>query len=282
MTENLFHINTVDGEKIALWKISPQTPLHTKHIFLTHGTFSNKKILLGITSYLVDKGFTCWIMEWRNHGNSSKTKQKFNFETIAKFDLPAVFEYLFKNEKITVLDCVTHSGGGLILSMFLIKNPTYISKIHCITFFGCQAFGAATTFKNRLQIWVGKYASAIIGFVPAKIIGSSEHNEPYYTMKQWFNWNLHRNFMGSQSFDYLEKMNKITTPILSICAKGDTLIAPKTGCKQFLNAFKNPKNKLVLCAKENGSSEDYNHSRIILSQNAKKEIYPIVLDWITQ
>lgn len=280
MIKELLHITTSDNVKVALWKIKPKTGVTSKHVFLTHGTFSNKKVLLGIASYLVEKGHTCWLMEWRNHGNSSKTKQKFNFETIAKLDVPAVFNYLFEKEKIKKLDCITHSGGGIVLSMFLIKNPSYISKIDTITLFGCQVCGAATSFKNRFIIKLGKSASKIIDFFPAKTIGSSEHNESYYTMKQWFDWNLDRNFYGENQFNYGNKLAKITIPILSVCAKGDVFIAPKKGCESFLDSFQNSENKLLYCAKEKGFLEDYTHGRMILSKNAKKEIYPIVLDWI--
>ncbi len=280
MNEKLFYIKTSDNQKIALWKITPTTNTISKHVFLTHGTFSNKKILNGISSYLVKKGVTCWIMEWRNHGKSKNTNQKFNFETIALLDLPAVFKYLFEKEKITQLDCITHSGGGLILSMFLIKNTSYITSINSITFFATQASGAAHIFSNRFKITIANYVSKFLGYIPASSIGSSEHNETYYTMKQWFYWNLYKNFNGNNGFNYQKKLPKITIPILSICAKGDTFIAPKIGCEQFLNAFQNSKNKLLFCAIENGFSENYNHGRIILSKNAKKEIYPIVLDWI--
>ncbi|MEM5564646.1 alpha/beta fold hydrolase [Psychroserpens sp. AS72] len=248
---------------------------------MTHGTFSNRKICDGIASYLTEKGFTCWIMEWRNHGKSSKTKQKFNFETIAKFDLKSTFDFLFKIQNIKNIDCLTHSGGGIILTMFLINNPNYIEKINSITFFGVQAFGAGAKLSNRIKILASKYVTALLGKVPSKTADSTEHSESYHTMKQWFDWNLKKNFIGEHGFDYLKKMNQIKIPILSICAKGDRFIAPKEGCEQFLNAFENEKNILLFCSKENGNLENYNHSRILKSKNSRKEIWPIVKDWMS-
>ncbi len=164
--------------------------------------------------------------------------------------------------------------------MFLINNPTYISKIKSITLFATQAFGAGTKFKNRIKILISKYSSALLGKVPARAAGSSENSESYYTMKQWFDWNLNKNFIGENNFNYLNKMPIIKTPILSICAKGDNFIAPMKGCKQFLNGFKNTENQFLFCSLENGSLEDYNHSRILLSKNSRKELYPKVLSWM--
>ncbi|WP_298418214.1 alpha/beta fold hydrolase [uncultured Kordia sp.] len=250
-------------------------------MFLTHGTFSNRKICDGIASYLTQKGFTCWIMEWRNHGESSKVKHEFNFETIAKYDLKSTFEFLFNNQNVTNIDCLTHSGGGIILTMFLINNPTYNSKINSITLFGVQAFGAGDKLSNRIKILLSKHLTSLLGEVPSKTVGSTEHSESYYTMKQWFNWNLNNNFIGENGFDYLKRMNKINIPILSICAQGDNFIAPKEGCEKFLKAFENEENKLLFYSKKNGNLENYNHSRILKSKNSKKEIWPIVENWIS-
>lgn len=265
---------------IALWKLNSET-ISDKHIFLTHGTFSNRKICDGIASYLAEKGFTCWIMEWRNHGQSSKTQREFNFETIAKYDIESTFAFLFHKQNLKSINCLTHSGGGIVLTMFLINNPSYNSKIDSITFFGVQAFGAGTGLSNRIKIISSKYLSALLGKVPSKTVGSTEHSESYYTMKQWFNWNLNKNFIGENSFDYLRRMKEINVRILSICAKGDNFIAPKIGCEKFIKAFKKNENKLLFFSKENGNLENYNHSRILKSQSSKKEIWPIVVNWIT-
>lgn len=279
MNEQLLYIDTKDNTKIALWKLTPKVA-SKKHVFLTHGTFSNKKICAGIASFLVNLGYNCWIMEWRNHGDSSKNHTNFDFETIANYDIKSTFEYLFNVEKISNLDCLVHSGGGISLTMFLIKNQLYTSKINSITFFGVQAFGAGKKVNNKIKIFASKYVSALIGNVPAKMAGSTEHSESYYTMKQWFDWNLKYNFKNRTGFDYLSEMHKIKIPILSICAKGDAFIAPKIGCNMFLNAFKNNKNELLYLSKENGNLEDYNHSRILKSRNAQKEVWPKVKDWI--
>jgi predicted alpha/beta hydrolase len=202
-----------------------------------------------------------------------KSNGNFNFETIAKYDLKSTFKFLFDNQNLSSTDCLTHSGGGIVLTMLLIDNPNYKSKINSITLFGMQAFGAATNLNNQIKTLAGKYLTALLGKVPSKGAGSTENGETYYTMKQWFDWNLNQNFVG--------KMNTIRIPILSICAKGDKFIAPKIGCEKFLEAFKNGRNELLFCSKENGYIEDYDHGRILKSPNSKKEIWPIVENWVT-
>jgi predicted alpha/beta hydrolase len=221
-------------------------------------------------------------MEWRSHGESSESKKKYNLETVANFDLVSTFEYLFETIKLDSIDSISHSGGGIAMTMFLIHHPTYTSKINSITLFAVQAFGAGTKFESRTKLRFGKYVAAMLGKVPAKTAGSVEGSESYYTIKQWFDWNLNNNFIGESNFDYLERMKTIKIPILSICSKGDEFVAPKLGCEQYLNAFENDENRLHYCSIENGSLENYNHSRIILSRNAQKELYPVVLNWLAE
>ncbi|MFV0572573.1 MAG: alpha/beta fold hydrolase [Xanthomarina gelatinilytica] len=203
ITKNVTLLRTDDKEKIALWKVSNSKKNAVDNIFLTHGTFSNKNICLGIANYFAKQGYFCYIMEWRNHGESAPTKTRFNFETIALYDINTVFTYLFEDLKLNSVHCITHSGGGIILSMFLIKNIIYNPKINSITMFACQAFGAANQRKNKIKILLSKYLTLLIGHIPAKIIGLGPHNESYYTMKQWFDWNLKKKFHSTdKKFDY--------------------------------------------------------------------------------
>ena len=281
MNEKLIQLKSKDNNHIALWKIQHEESHSDQHIFLTHGTFSDKRVCLGIAHYFAKKGYTCWIMEWRSHGASSVVKEKFNFETVALEDFPIVFEFLFYNEKIKHLNCITHSGGGLCLSMFLINFQQYISKINKTTFFGCQATGAALTRINYGRIWFGKIMSGLIGSLPADKIGMP-HGETHYLMNQWYNWNLSKTFSGKNHPDYFDSLPLIDIPIFAISGKGDTFIAPPKGCQLFLNAFQNPKNQFLLCGKETGFKEDYNHSRVLRSRNAAEEIYPLVLEWMKE
>ncbi len=278
--EELIRIETKDFEKIAIWKIFDDEILNNKNIFISHGTFSNKKICLGIAKYFAALGYTSWIMEWRNHGKSATTKQKFNFETIALYDIEATFRYLFETLKINTIDCITHSGGGIALSIYLIKNKTYIQKINSISMFCCQSFGACYNSKNKFKIFFSKILGIILNHIPAKTIGLGPENETYYTMKQWFDWNLKKNFKGLNNIDYQAGLKDIKIPILSLSGGGDHFIAPKEGVLQYLNAFENPKNIFINCSISNGYSEDYNHSKILFSKNASLELWPIVRNWI--
>lgn len=316
MTKTLSLVTTKDGEQIAVWKITDDTmstiagnnaidnggtfdsaSAKIQNILLTHGTFSDKHTCLKMAEYLAGLGHHCYIMEWRGHGHSSVPKHKFNFETVATYDFAATFEHLLNELALDNLHCVTHSGGGIGLTMFLVQNPRYITQLNSITMFACQAFGAIINRKNHNKIVAAKLFTRLFGYIPAKKLKMGPINESYYTMMQWFDWNLHKNFKSSvahqdaiyqknphlrydESFDYRQYMPKITTPIYAISAKGDDFISPTDGCRSFFEAFDNSDNVFREYSVSHGDLDDYTHSRIMISRNAAKEVWPTVAAWI--
>ena len=338
--QSLHKVITKDGEQIAIWQVSANLnddsiiknttvnidietnaklnshKVKAQNILMIHGTFSDKRVSLGMAGYLAKLGHSCYIMEWRGHGHSSMPKDTFNFETIAFYDVAATFNYLFNELKLDNLHAVTHSGGGICLTMFLTQNQHYIDKLSSITMLACQAYGAVLNSKSYLKIALLKNMTRLLGYVPAMRFKLGPINESYYTMSQWYNWNLSKNFQSSLSkqilktenskakrisnndqsnndesnnqnnnnnnknFDYRQQMADITTPIYAISAKGDTFIAPNSGCKLFLNSFNNSANVFREFSTDYGDLEKYNHSRVILSSNAAKEIWPTIAAWI--
>ncbi|MGO2339196.1 MAG: alpha/beta fold hydrolase [Psychrobacter sp.] len=312
MTQTRNLVTTQDGEKIAVWKIvdskiastvtdtltTNTSVIKPQNIFLTHGTFSDKQTCLKIAEYLASLGHHCYIMEWRGHGDSSMPKEKFNFETVATYDYEATFRYFFEELKLDNLHCVTHSGGGIGLIMFLIQNPCYINKTNSISMFACQAYGAASKRLNHTKIIAAKILTRLLGRIPARKLKMGACDESDYTMRQWYDWNLQQNFNsifikkstfnqpnsgtsdGDEPLDYRQQMPNITIPVYAISAKGDNFIAPTYGCRQLFDDFKNPDNVFREYSRSNGDFDDYTHSRIMISRNAAKEIWPTVTAWI--
>lgn len=298
ITEELILRPTQDDEQVAIWKVVDTDSVVTTHssenntghtpqyVLLLHGAFSDKRILLGIAGYLATQGHHCYIMEWRGRGSSSVPNEDFNLETIALNDVDATLNYLINELKLPSIHCVTHSGGGICLTMNLIQNSHYIDKIASISMFACQVFAAALTPSSYAKVLMSKILTKTLGYLPAQRFKLGPFNESYATMKQWFNWNLYRNFHSShikdneQLFDYRAQMPRINVPIYSIAAAGDIFVAPPKACQLYLDSYHNPANQFREFAVSKGNLEDYNHSRIMMSRNASKEVWPTVLEWI--
>ncbi|MFW2176270.1 MULTISPECIES: alpha/beta fold hydrolase [unclassified Moraxella] len=290
MVKTCHLLNTDDGEQVALWHIAkqpfnqsqPNTKVIENAIFLTHGAFSDKRIMLGIAEFLATLNYQCFILEWRGHGDSPKPAKEFDFNTVAKYDIKASFDYLINDLQVKSLHCITHSGGGIALTLCLIHYPHYQAIIKSASIVACQAFGAVQTRVDFVRLWLAKQLTKHLGFIPAKWFKLGVINETYATMQPWFDWNLTKQFVNlDNSIDYRTQMPKVKVPIIAIAGLGDKWIAPIAGCKAFLDAFEHEANEFMAFGIRHQHLEDYTHGRIMLSKNASGEVWQAILNWIT-
>lgn len=282
MHNEIIKLTTDDNHIIAIQKIS-QTDNIDKVCFLTHGTFSDKRICLGLANFLAKYGYACYILEWRNHGDSNKTTQPFDFETIALYDIKATFDYLCYKLDIQNIHAITHSGGGISLAIFLSRYPKFCSYVQTMTLVACQAFGASYHYLAHLRLLLFKYLTKMIGFIPARLLKLGVVDENYHTMKLWFDWNLGKNFYSRlDDTDYKILIKNISVPVYCICAYNDKIIAPSVGCYQFFKLFTHHNNQFEEFSIKNGHLDNYTHARIMLSKNSSKEVWVKILAWIRQ
>lgn len=276
---NTIHLTTQDQEVITLYRVGDNGD---EICFLTHGTFSDKRVCLGLANYLKDKGLTCYILEWRGH-NSFKAKEPFNFETVALYDFYTAFDYLCHQLNLKKIHTITHSGGGICMSMFLIRHPRFKNYIKSMTMVACQSFGAVFNYQSYFRILIFKYLNKIVGYIPAKKLKLGVINENYHTMQLWYDWNLSKKFISQiDGMDYAYHLGEISIPIYCICGSGDKVIAPTIGCYKFFELFNGDDKKFQEFGIENGSLEDYSHSRIMISKNAKVEVWENIASWINK
>lgn len=231
--------------------------------------------------FLTNNGYTCYILEWRNHGDSDKTNQLFDFETIALYDIKATFDYLRYELGVKHIHAITHSGGGIGLAIFLSRYPNFCTYIKTMTLVACQAFGASYNYFAYMRLLFFKYLTKIIGFVPARSLRLGVADENYHTMKLWFDWNLNKKFDSRlDNVDYKILIKNISVPIYCICAYGDKMIAPSVGCYQFFRLFTHHDSQFEEFSIKSGHLDDYTHARIMLSKNASKEVWVKILAWI--
>ena len=269
--ENL--LTTSDGAQICLIQVTNLYP--KRHVFMTHGTFSDRRICAGLARYLAGFGFCCWILEWRGHGASGATQNPFDFETVGLEDITTALNYLIHSQGISPLDCVTHSGGGIALTMALLHDPALQQHIRSMSLMACQTSMAAPSGLARLRLRLVAGMSLMLGRTPGRALKIGPHDESHYTMRQWFNWNLQRNFVGRNGTDYLAAMNSLTMPVMALAGQGDKVIAPPSGCRHFLQAFGGHANQFKLLG------PNFGHASLMSSRAARSEIWPVVLNWLT-
>jgi predicted alpha/beta hydrolase len=271
-------IKSAKNSKIALYRF-PKYSSKYLPVIMTHGTFSNASVCQELAKFLNKAGFDCWIYEWSGHGRSEFGGLTPDAEDYALCDVPAVIKAVQAETKQKKCIWAAHSGGGFLPLMYVARNTKRQKKIQAIVTLGSQTTGAGKTFSQKINIILVRIITRLFGQMPGPLFGLGPENERLGFMPQWCRWNWTGKWRGYDKFDYMEAMKKIKIPALCIVGGGDK-IAPPGGCYELFSVLGSPNKKFRLFSKKNGFAENYNHPRLIASQNAQNEIWPEILNFI--
>jgi oxygen-independent coproporphyrinogen-3 oxidase len=271
----------IQGEKKSQIALYRYTNLSNQYppVILTHGTFSNALICKNLAAFLNRAGFDCWIYEWTGHGKSEYGQLSLDAEGFARHDVPRVIQTVLEETDNRTCNWVAHSGGGFLPLIYMARNPLVQDKIQAIVGMGSQTTGIGKTIPGKLITRILPVIHTLLGKVPGPLSGLGPEDEVSGFLTQWAQWNRSGKWVGTDGFDYDKAMGKIQIPALFI-AGGRDKIAPPDGCRSLVNSLGSIEKSFMLCSKEKGFFEDYTHPRLIASQNAKKEIWPMVLGFI--
>jgi predicted alpha/beta hydrolase len=268
-----------NNSRIALYRYANLSS-ESEPVILTHGTFSNARICAKLAEFLNMNGFDCWIYEWIGHGFSEYGELYPDAEEFALHDVPAVIKTVLKETQKKSCIWVAHSGGGFLPLIYMARNPHHQHEIKAIAGIGSQTTGAGKTWIGKLATRIVPIVIQMLGKVPGPLFGLGPEDEVSGFLNQWCQWNRSGQWVGKDGFDYDKALKSINIPIVLIAGAND-LIAPPKGCQRIFHSIGSTQKKYVLCSKANGYMENYSHPRLIASRNAKIEIWPIVLEFIS-
>ncbi|MEJ2502291.1 MAG: alpha/beta hydrolase [Gemmatimonadota bacterium] len=252
-----------DGARLALYRLGPRdaTP-----VVLMPGTFTNHTFWLGtqgrgLAWNLAAVGYEAVVLDPRGHG---------------RLDAPAAIQAATADRSRALL--VGHSAGGAALLMALAAEPALRHRVA-----GVVALGTPVPW---LQRWrrIGARAiratSGLLGRFPARVLGLGPEDELAGVMVQWMTWNLAGEWRGKDGIDYGAALHGIRTPVLGISGAGDTLFAPPEACRSLVEMLGSDDATYRLAGVATGFSEDFDHSGIVVSRMARREVWPVVVDWL--
>jgi oxygen-independent coproporphyrinogen-3 oxidase len=254
-------------------------------VLLVPGTFSNHTFWfgtrgIGFARDLVARGFEAVVLDPRGHGKSQRPKRadRWDFDDWAREDVPTALRSLEAEKR--ELYIVGHSAGGAAVLSALAAEPTLRTNVRGVV--------VVATPVPWLQPWRGigarliRFASRLFRRFPARLLGLGPEDELPGVMIQWMTWNLDGHWRGDDGTDYEAGMRALELPILIVAGAGDRFFAPPFACRGLYDLVGSPDKTFVLCGKDTTFSEDFNHVSILVGKTARKEVWPVILGWITR
>lgn len=252
-------------------------------IILIHGAFSNKDIWLdshlhGAARLLLENGFDPWMLEFRGHGDSPENNVflKNSLELYAEYDLPAIQAFVFEQTQQKAV-WVGHSSGGVCIATALAGRHLIQSQIVSVALFGSQVsryplaiyLPFIKTF-SKLWLQTKKY------IISSKFGPEAEPRGIGQEYIRWAGW-LTR-WKSTKGVSYWKALQDISLPVIAFAAKNDKG-DPAKHCEKLLNGFSGIKS-FHLLARNKGFSMDYTHGKMVKSEQAEQEVWPLLINWL--
>ena len=270
-----------DGAEVALWRHEPAVRRHDVPVLLVHGTFSNRFFFggqRGLAAYLADRGFDAWVAELRGR-RPEPVAGEWDFEDWILGDAPALVNAVLGATGVARLAWVGHSAGAVIGTGFAARAPEQASRLAALVMLAApapHAPGAAHVATAAL----GHAVSAGAGRFPARALRIGPVDERPGILRRWFSWNRGGRWVGRDGFDYHAAALAVAVPALALAGAAD-LLAPPSACRRLLDLTRGER-ELITCGRANGFSRNYTHNALVISDEARADVWPVLADWLAR
>jgi pimeloyl-ACP methyl ester carboxylesterase len=275
-------VPTQDGVSIAVHSLGPTAG---QPVILAPGTFSNWTFWLGtrgtgFARHLARQGFRAHVVDFRGHGYSPRPApgQDWNFDDWGRQDLPAVVRSVAENGAAPLI--VGHSAGGASLLAALAAEPSVRGVVR-----GAVVLATPLPWLQRwrrLAAWGIRFAARRAPAFPARLLRLGPEDELSGVMAQWMDWNLAGHWVGRDGTDYATALENLDTPLLFLAGAGDRQFAPPQACRGLFDLIGSPDRRFLIAGTGSGFSRDFGHVDLVVSPEARREIWPLMSDWLSQ
>lgn len=254
-------------------------------VVLVHGSFSNRRFWyspkgIGLGPYLARAGFDVWIAEMRGHGLSARN-QRYRDNTVAdyaRYDLPAIAAFV-KEQSGTVPHWLGHSLGGTTLAAALGGHYLGSGEAASVALFGSQVSRIYWPLKLPPVQWSGRLLLRSFEHVSGARFKRGPEDEPIGVALESLRWHGLFGRFGDRERNWWTGLADTEVPVLAVAAEGDHQ-DPPWACRLLLERFGSAQRRFLCLGRKQGFSEDFDHLRMLVSQSAQAEVWPLVSDWL--
>lgn len=276
----LEHLEAGDGVRLAVHRLGPAAG---PPVVLLPGTFSNHTFWVGtrgtgFARALARTGYEAWVLDPRGHGESQRPApdERWDFDDWARRDVPAVLRAADAHGGRPFL--IGHSAGGAALLAALAAEPALRDRVRGIVVVATPLPWRQP--RRRLAARAARVIARVLGRFPARLIRLGPEDELPGVIVQWMSWCLDGHWRGADGTDYAAKLGELRVPTLALAGAGDRLEAPPQAVRALLERIGAADRSFLLCGRDHGFTEDYDHTGILVSRAARVEVWPRILGWL--
>ncbi|MCU0597772.1 MAG: alpha/beta fold hydrolase [Desulfobacterales bacterium] len=276
-----------DGAQLAVSRIRPRgDAVYPYPVILVHGTYCTRSFWvsskgIGMGAYLADQGFDVWIPELRGHGLSPKgdSFSRMTAEDQIRYDLPAIQEYVFDDTEASAF-WIGHSFGGLYMIAAMSMKWLMHERVKGMATFGSQISLGDRYLKIPPVVWSIRFLMNAIGHLPAPKLGLGPEIEPAGVILETIRWKkLFGKWTDSEGKPYWDGIKEIEVPVITFAAAKDKN-DPAEGCKIIHDLYGSRDKIFIILGRNYRFSKDYDHVGMIVSKEARTEVWPDVAGWM--
>ena len=271
---------------------------------------------ISLASDLADLGYDVFLIELRGVGFSKREKMFYPgkwdicFDDFIEKDIPAAIDYVLNLTNYKKVHWIGHSMGGMVAYAFCQLETSKKIKSVCAVaspgnlvplkrFFTplLRIMFLAKPFPVLHQAWFMKLYTPFATIIKrdffskflfnrkvmsTEIMGKVSTNlisdVPFKLLMQFGKWLSSDEMSSLAGYDYRANYHKIKSPFLFISGQNDVLAKYETVSEVFEKVSSKVKKHVHLS--KAGGSTDFGHGDIVLSDAAKLEVYPLIINWI--
>jgi pimeloyl-ACP methyl ester carboxylesterase len=312
-----FEVATEDGWTLKAWMLPAAQRRFSEPVILCPGLANNHRMFdvsrpASLARALAEAGFDCYLVELRAvSGKRPKgSRRDASVDDHVTYDVPALVKAALERSKAPRAFWVGHSLGGLVAIAAVQKPGLALAGLVAIGspfFFRHGAVtrallraGSGITRAGPLRAdWAMLLIAPLAGWFSVRVANGmlNQRNvsprvqrramasvfSPMWrsVLAQLHDWESSDTFRSKQGVDWRAGMQGIEVPTLLVAGSVD-LLADAAGMGQALALLGATDKSLLLFGKAHGHLEDYGHGDLLIGNSAAKEVFPPLVQWLTQ